>query len=150
MRRILTLVAIPAFAWLATDYASAATVPAGATLVVRTLETISSQDVPGTRFAAQLENNVAVKGTVLLRAGTRLSGKIATSRRTHHNSYEKLTVDITEAIVGGRAIPIKTTGAYHLDNTNFKTRNDRYVSRPSYHVTAGRLMEFRLAQPLTL
>jgi hypothetical protein len=149
MKKTSILFAIPALCCLAANLTSAATIPAGATLVVRTLDTISSQDVPGTRFAAQLQNNVAVKGTVLLRAGTRLSGKIATSKRTHHNSYEKLTVDITEATVGGRAVPIKTTGAYHLDNTNFKTRNDRYVSRPSYHVAAGRLMEFRLAQPLT-
>src|SRR2546430_4028034 len=34
--------------------------PAGTTLVVRTLQAISSIDPPGMRFAAELQNNLAV------------------------------------------------------------------------------------------
>lgn len=141
--------AISIFAWISLDQSSAATVPAGTTLVVRTLQAISSVDAPGTRFSAQLENSVTVNGKVVLPAGTKLSGKVETSRRTATSS-QRLTVNITDAQVGGRTVPIKTAGAYQLANTSFKTRRGVSVSSASYHVAAGRKIEFRLAQPLNL
>jgi len=141
--------AISIFAWISLDQSSAATVPAGTTLVVRTLQAISSTDAPGTRFTAQLANSVTVNGKVALPAGAKLSGKVETSRRTAASS-QRLTVNITDAQVDGRTVPIKTTGAYQLDNTGFKTRSGASVSRASYHVAAGRKIEFRLAQPLNL
>ena len=78
-----------------------------------------------------------------------MSGKVETSKRLHHTS-ERLTVNITELLVGGRTVPVKTTGAVQLDNENFKTRHGISVSRDSYHVAAGKRVEFRLAHPLNL
>ena len=145
----LTLIAISSCGWLGIQFASAATIPAGTTMVVRTRQVISSQDVPGTPFPAQLEKNVVVSGKVVLPAGTKVSGKIETSKRTHHSS-ERLTVNITELLVDGRTLPVKTTGAVQLEHENFKTRRGISVSRDSYHVAAGRRMEFRLAHALNL
>lgn len=125
----------------------AATVPAGTVLVVRTLNAVVSTDTPGTRFAAQLTNNVAVGGKVALPAGTKLSGKIVTSRRTVSSS-QRLTVNLTEVQVGGHAVPIKT-GAIPLDN-DYKTKRGISVSRGAYTVPAGKRIEFQLAQPLNL
>ncbi len=124
----------------------AATIPAGTTLVVKTLEAVTSSDAPGTRFAAQLANNVAVKGKVILPAGTKVSGKIATSRRTVSTS-DRLTVDIIDVQVGGRTVPIKTTGPRPLSN-DYKALNKTGVSRGYYKVIVGKRIEFQLAQPL--
>jgi hypothetical protein len=146
--KILILAGLAMVAWLVPQDSQAATVPAGSILVVQTLDTVSSTDTPGTRFAAQLANNVAVKGKVVLPAGTRFSGKIETSRRMV-SSTQKLTVDLTDVQVGGRTVPIKTTGARELSN-NFKTRGGAGISRGAYTVTAGKRLEFQLAQPLNL
>src|SRR5205814_260066 len=68
-RTLLSVLAILAFA-LSAPQLLAATIPAGTTLVVETLDTISSQDRVGKKFAAQLDRDVMVNGTVLLRART--------------------------------------------------------------------------------
>ena len=144
-----TLVAagLAAVAWFAAQESSAATVPAGTILVVRTLEAISSIDAPGTRFTAQLENNVAANAKVILPAGTRLLGKVETSRRIVSSS-QRLTVNLTALQVGGRTLVIKTTGARPLSN-DFRTRRGVQVSRAGYTVAAGKRIEFQLAQPLS-
>ena len=147
--KTLILSGLAMLAWLIPHDALAATLPAGTVLVARTLQALGSTDAVGTRVPAQLANNVAVNGKTVLPAGTKFSGKIVTSRRTVSSS-QRLTVDLTEVQVGGRVVPIKTTGAYLVDNQNFKTKGGTSVSRGAYSVPAGRLMEFRLAQPLPL
>jgi hypothetical protein len=146
--KILILAGLAILAWLVPQDSQAATVPAGAILVVQTLDTVSSTDTPGTRFTAQLVNNVAVNGKVVLPAGTRFLAKIETSRRIVSSS-QRLTVDLTDVQFGGRAVSIKTTGARELSN-DFKTRRGVGVSRGAYTVTAGKRLEFQLAQPLNL
>ena len=146
--KILILVGLAMLAWLVPHDSSGATVPAGTILIVQTLDAVSSTDAPGTRFAAQLANNVAVNGKVILPAGTKLSGKIETSRRMVSSS-QRLTVDLTDVKAGGRAVSIKTTGARELSN-DFKTRSGVGVSRGAYTVRAGKRLEFQLAQPLNL
>lgn len=143
---ILFLIGLPTLISLVPQDSPAATVPAGTTLIVRTLEAVTSTDTPGTRFAAQLANNVAVKGKVLLPAGTKVTGKIATSRRIVSSS-ERLTVDLIEVQAGGRAMPIKTTGARPLSN-DYQTKGGTSISRAGYKVIAGKQIEFQLAQPL--
>ncbi len=147
MKKILIWTLVPALAGLIANLASGATIPAGTTLVVRTLETIRSVDAIGTPVSTQLVSDVTVNGKVVLRAGTKVSGKVVSSKRTY-SSTQKLKVDITEAIVGGRVIPVKTTGAVQLDATGLKTRNGVSISRAGYAVAAGRVIQFRLAQPL--
>lgn len=135
--------------WIAPQNSRAATVPAGTALIVQTQSTMMSTDAPGTRFAAHLANNVTVNGKTILPAGTKFSGKIVTSRRTV-SSTQRLTVDLTDVQAGGRNVPIKTTGAFLVDNQNFQTKGGTSVSRGAYSVRAGRRMEFHLAQPLQL
>ena len=54
------LAVIATFVWIFLGQSNAATIPAGTTLVVRTLQAISSIDPPGMRFAAELQNSLAV------------------------------------------------------------------------------------------
>ncbi|PYJ07991.1 MAG: hypothetical protein DMF06_14070 [Verrucomicrobia bacterium] len=129
--------------------ASAATVPAGTVIVVQTLEALTSTDVPGTRVPTRLLHNVTANGKVMLPAGTRFAGKVETSRRTVH-STQRLTVNLTAVEIGGRVLPITTTGAYLVDNQNFKTKHGTSVSRVGYSVPVGRHLHFKLAQPLHL
>jgi hypothetical protein len=148
-RHTLIWIGIASLAFLAVDTAFGVTIPAGTPLVVRTLHGISSIDAPGTRFPAELEKEVVVNGKVGLPVGTKVSGRIATSKRTHTSS-QRLSVDITDVQVGGRSLPIKTAGAVGLENSAYKTRRGVSVSTSSYQVPSGRKIEFRLAQPLNL
>lgn len=150
MKKIAILVTIPFLTLLTASLASGTTIPAGTTLVVRTLQSITSRDVPGTRFPVQLENNVVVRGTVALRAGTRGSGQVITSRRTQQSS-QRFTVDITELVVNGRSIPVKTTGAVQLNDTRFSSRRGGRnipVEAANFPVAAGRSIQVQLARPL--
>ena len=86
---------------------NAATIPAGTTLNVSTASSISSQDPVGRSFAVEIDQNVAVKGTVLLKAGTKAFGKIKSSRANSRRS-EPLTLELTSISVNGRNVAIKT------------------------------------------
>jgi len=142
-----SLLAITIFAWITLGQSNAATIPAGTTLVVRTLEPISSDAPRGRQFLAQLETSVTVNGKVLLPAGTKVLGRVETSRRMATTSHP-LTVNLTDVQLGGRNVPVKTTGACQL--VNWTTARGVAVSNQSYVVASGRKMEFRLAHSLHL
>jgi hypothetical protein len=148
-KHTLIWIGMASLAFLTVDASFGVTVPAGTLLVVRTLHGIASIDAPGTRFPAQLEKDVVVNGKVVLPVGTKVSGQIATSKRTHASS-QRLSVDITNVQVGGRSVPIKTAEAVGLEQSTHKTRRGVSVSSYSYQVPSGRKIEFRLAQPLNL
>jgi len=148
-RHTLIWVGMASLAFLTVDTSFGVTIPAGTLLVVRTLHGISSIDAPGTRFPAELAKDVVVNGKVVLPVGTKVSGQIATSKRTHTSS-QRLSVNIADVQVGGRSLPIKTAGAIGLEQSTLKTRRGVSVSTYSYQVPSGRRIEFRLAQPLNL
>ena len=93
------LIAITSGAWIASSFA--ATIPAGTMLAVQTLSSISSNDPVGRTFAAKLDQDVAVIGNVLLKAGTKAFGKIKSSRANARKS-EPLTLELTSISVNGR------------------------------------------------
>ena len=125
-----------------------ATIPAGTILTVYTLQTVSSIDMPGTTVPAQLVEPIAVNGKVILPAGTYFSGKIITSRRLISTS-DRLTVNLTGVRLGGRDIPITTTGPRLLAN-NFRASSDVKVSLAWDTIAAGKRLQFQLARPLVL
>lgn len=141
---------VAGIACLTMQAALAVTIPAGTPLLVRTLQGISSGDMAGTSVRMQLENDISVKGTVALPAGTKISGRVESSKRGLTRD-QKLTVNIKEAQVHGRTVTIKTTGAVELQNPYAKTTpRGVQVSRYSYQVPAGTKIQFRLAQPLQI
>ena len=142
--------ATASIACLAMQAAFAVTIPAGTTLVVRTLHNISSVDAPGKAVAMQLVKDVVVNGKVALPLGTKISGLIETSKRTRTPTRSQdLTVNISDAQVHGRTVAIKTTGAVSLKNPMARTtQRGVQVSTYGYQVPPGTRVQFRLAQPL--
>jgi hypothetical protein len=112
-KKIFVLTAIASCVWIASSFA--ATIPAGTTVVVRTLNTIHSTDRVGRTFTAQLDQDVALNGKVVLRAGTKFHGKIEASQANPRNS-QPLTLNLTDVSVNGRTIPVKTVSGFQLEN----------------------------------
>jgi hypothetical protein len=89
--------------------ASAVTVPAGTPLLVRTLDQVSSNDTPGKRFAAQLDADLVAQGKAVAKAGTKVYGRVESSRSAGHAlGRSKLALSLTQMVVNGRLVPIAT------------------------------------------
>jgi hypothetical protein len=137
--------------WVATQSSSGATVPAGTTLVVRTVNAISSHAKAGRTFAAKLDQDVAVKGNVLLRAGTQVAGVIEASRGGRSSTSSALTLNLTSVSVNGRVMSIKTTGGFQPQvqaKTARQSRGSFTVGETTF--PPGTKLEFRLAESLNL
>lgn len=122
------------------------TVPAGTILIIRTLRSVSAQDMPGLPVPAELARPVAINGKVAIPVGTHVSGKVITSHRLTRSS-DRLTVDLISVHLAGRDVPITTTGRQPLSN-DIQTRSGIGISRTNYVVPKGKLMQFQLARPL--
>ena len=142
------LIAMASCAGIATSFA--ATVPAGTTLIVRTLNTIHSNDRVGRTFNAELDRDVTVNGKVVLRTGTKLLGKIEASQANPRNS-QPLTLNLTDVSVNGRTIPVKTVSGFQLENKAKVGRAKAAgVSVGPFVAPHGTKMGFRLAQPVNI
>jgi hypothetical protein len=147
-KKTFILIAIASCAWIASSFA--ATLPAGTPLIVRTRNSIQSTDRVGRTFTAQLDQDVAVNGKVVLRAGTQFQGKIEASQANPRNS-QPLTLNLTGISVNGRTIPIKTVSGFQLENTAKVGRaRARGVSVGPFVAPHGTRMEFRLAQSVNI
>jgi hypothetical protein len=134
---------------IAASSANAATIPAGTTIPVSTVSLITSQDAVGSSFEARIAQNVSVKGSVLLQAGTKAFGKVSSSRRNPRKSGP-LTVELTSVLVNGRKVAVKTN--------SMEPHGPPQTARQAlYGHTAGTtvvnprtLLHFQLLQPVTL
>jgi hypothetical protein len=115
---------------------------------VRTVKAVASVDMAGTPAPAELEYPLTVNGEVILPAGTYFSGKVITSRRLLR-SPARLTVNLTAVRVGGRDIPITTTGPQPLSDV-LADRGSVGISRGYYTVAAGKRIQFQLARPIVI
>jgi hypothetical protein len=85
--------------------ARASTLPGGTVLWVRTLEPVSSSDKAGKKFAAQLDTSLIVKGKVTAPAGSKVYGRVESSRSA---GQSKLELSLTQIVVNGRPVAIAT------------------------------------------
>jgi len=128
---------------------SAATIPAGTTLNVSTASSISSQDPVGRTFAAQIDQDVAVNGKVLLKAGAKAFGKIQASRANPRKN-EPLSLELTAISVNGRSVTVKTD-AVQPGVPVTTGRQARYGhTAGTLTVTPGTKLQFRLARAVAL
>jgi len=128
---------------------NAATIPAGTTLTTSTVSLVTSQSVVGRSFEAKLAQDVSVKGHVVLKAGTKVFGKIASSRANPRKS-EPLSVELASIDVNGRRIPVKTTSV-EPHGPPQTARQARYGhTAGTTVVNPGTRMQFQLLQPVTL
>ena len=145
-----TLLSVSICLSITAAFLSAATVPAGTTIVVRTGVTISSRDRVGRTVVTQLDQNVAVQGKTLLPAGTKVLAKVKTSQADSRRP-DPLTVNLTSVSIAGQTVTIKTDGAFQVEAKPRTARQMRTgVSVGSFTVPSGTKMQFRLAQPLNL
>ena len=127
---------------------NAATAPAGTRLTVRTVSSISSKDAVGRTFEAQLDQDVAVKGKVLVKTGAKTFGRIQSSR-ANPRKPEPFAVELTSISVNGRKVPLKTNSVHPGSNpTAAQVR--RGVSVGTVVVQPGTKVQFQLAQSVTL
>jgi len=128
---------------------NATTIPAGTTLAVQTASSISSQDPVGRSFAAKIDQDVVVKETVVLKAGTKAFGKIKSSRANPRKS-EPLTLELTSVSVNGRNVTIKTNSVQPESPTRTARQAQYGHTAGTLTVTPGTKMQFQLAAPLNL
>jgi hypothetical protein len=148
IRKFITVITIIC-ACCAASLLNATTIPAGTTLAVQTVSSISSQDPVGRSFAAKIDQDVAVKGTVLLKSGTKALGKIKSSRANPRKS-EPLTLELTSISLNGHSVSVKTNSVQPGSPTR-TARQARYGhTAGTLTVTPGTKMQFQLAAPLNL
>jgi hypothetical protein len=146
--KLITVITITC-AFVAASSASAATIPAGTTLMVSTVSLITSKDVVGRSFEAKLAQDVSVNGKVLLKAGTKAFGKIASSRYNPRKN-EPLTVELTSVSVNGHKVAVKTN-AFQPGSSPVTARQAQYGhTAGTLTVNPGTKMQFQLLQPVTL
>jgi hypothetical protein len=128
---------------------NAATIPAGTTLTIRTVSSISSKDAVGRTFAAQVDQDVDVKGKVLLKAGTKAFGRIKSSRANPRRS-EPLTLELTSISVNGRNVTVKTNRVQPGSPPKTAQQARHGFTAGTLVVNPGTKMQFQLAQAATL
>lgn len=128
---------------------NAATIPAGTTLAVQTASSLSSQDPVGRTFAAKLDQNVAVKGQVLLKSGTKAFGKIKSSRANPRKS-EPLSLELTSISLNGRNVAVKTNSVQPGSPQRTAQQARHGFTAGTLAVTPGTKMQFQLVQAVTL
>ena len=134
---------------IAVSSTNAATLPAGTTITASSVSQFSSRGAVGKTFEAKLAQDVSIKGHVVLKAGTKTFGKIATSRSNPHKN-NPLTVELTSVSVNGRNVPVKTN-AFQPGSPTVTGRQAQYGhTAGTLTVTAGTKMQFRLARAVTL
>jgi hypothetical protein len=132
----------------ATAHLNAATIPAGTTVTVSTVSLISSQTVAGRSFEAKLAKNVSVKGSVVLKAGTKAFGKITSSRANPRKSGP-LVVELSSIEVSGRKVPVKTNDIQPAGPPQTARQAQYGHTAGTTVVNPGTTLEFQLLQPVT-
>ena len=103
----------------------------------------------GRTFAAQVDQDVAVKGTVLLKAGTKAFGKIKSSRANPRKS-ERLALELTSIFVNGRKVAVKTNSFQPGSSPRTGRQAQFGHTVGTLLITTGTKMQFQLMQPVTL
>ena len=128
---------------------NAATIPAGTTITVRTLSSISSTDRVGRTFGAQVDQDVVVNGKVIVKAGTKALVEIQSSRALPRGS-KALTLDLTSISVNGREVAVKTDSFQPGSPKTVRGRRAGQISIGTFVVQPRSKMQFQLTQAVTL
>jgi short chain dehydrogenase len=107
---------------------------------VRTVDGLSSSDKAGKSFAARLDDNLVVKGRVVIPAGSKVYGRVDSSQSAGRAfGQSKLALSLRKIVVDGRPVAI-ATGEFEESGT----RSGRKTAR---RAAAGTLIGFALGGP---
>ena len=134
---------------IAVSSLNAATIPAGANLTVSTVSLVTSQSIVGRSFEAKLAQDVSVKGNMVLKAGTKIFGKIATSRANPRKSGP-LSLELASIEANGRRVPIKTNSMEPHGPPQTARQAQYGHTAGTTVVNPGTRLQFHLLQPVTL
>jgi hypothetical protein len=117
------------------------TVPAGTSILVRTVETIdSNRHGAGHRFRGQLEGAMVVNGTSVVPGGTFVYGVIASASRSGRVAgSSELTLEFTGIMIDDQLYPIATTAL----QTRSGNEAGRTVGRTARAAAIGGLIDGR-------
>ena len=124
----------------------AVTVPAGTVMMVKTGEKVSSSDKAGRNFSATLEANLLAGDDVVAKAGTQVYGQVVGSKKVGRGivvQHSDLVLTLTQINIEGTLYPIQT-GSFSENSTGV------ILKRSSVVVPAGSILQFSLAQPVTV
>jgi hypothetical protein len=145
----LKVIAVIAIVCVASSFVNAATIPAGTRLTVNAVSQFSSRAAVGKTFEAKLAQDVSVNGKVLLKAGSKAFGKVASSR-SNPRKNDPLTVELTSVSVNGRNVPVKTN-AFQPGSSPVTARQAHYGhTAGTLLINPGTVMQFQLLQPVTM
>ena len=141
-------------ACVAASSLSAATIPAGTSLTIKTTSQISERDPVGRTFTGQVDQDVVVNGATVLKAGTAVTGRVTASRASSRpgRGSGPLSVALTSISVNGGDVAIKTNSVQPQGATTAQTAQmrSRGVTAGSILVTPGTTMQFVLSQAVTI
>ena len=140
-------------ACVAASSLSAATIPAGTAITIKTTSQISERDPKGRTFTGRVDQDVVVNGATVLKAGTGVTGKITASRASSRpgRGSAPLSVALTSIKANGANVAIKTQSVQPQGATTAQTAQmrSRGVTAGNVLVTPGTTMQFVLAEAVT-
>jgi hypothetical protein len=120
--------------------ARAVTIPGGTSLMVRTVDQLSSSDKAGKSFAARLDDNLVVKGRVVIPAGSKVYGRVDSSKSAGRAfGQSELALSLRKIVVDGRPVSIATG--------EFEESGPRSGRKTARRAAAGTLIGFALGGP---
>ena len=128
---------------------TAATIPDGTPLMVKTTSTISSRDTAGKPFQGWLLQDVRVKGTVVLGTEIPVTGIVESPRVAIASSTRPLTLKLTQVAVHGRMMPVKTH-SFETENAGIKGRRATRLTGGAFLLPPGTTLRFHLSQPFNM
>src|SRR6476660_9172502 len=133
---------------------SAATIPAGTSLTIKTTSQISERDPVGRTFTGTVDQDVVVNGATVLKAGAAVTGRITASRASSRpgRGSAPLSVALTSIKANGSTVAVKTASVQPQGATTAQTAQmrSRGVSAGSILVSPGTTMQFVLSQAVTI
>lgn len=108
--------------------AQAVTIPAGTTLLVRTMDSVSSRDKAGAVFTTKLESDVGDGGAI--KTGTIVYGKVQSSTQAGRAiGQSTLDLRLSQIVVNGKTVPIITSG--------YQNAGQRSIAKAAKGAAAG-------------
>jgi hypothetical protein len=114
---------LPMAVLLVAAFAAAQTIPAGTKLTVRTDSQINSETAKvGSRFSANLVNDLVVHGKTLAKRGAPVKGKVThvkSSGRLHDPG--EVTIRLTSVEIHGKMVPISSSAFFAKGKSHTKS-----------------------------
>lgn len=128
---------------------SAATIPSGTILQLRTTNSISSRDHAGKKFYGTLLNNVSVNGNVVLAAGTKVAGAVESPRVAIGSTTRPMTLKLTEVSAHGHTMLI-STHVFEAEAAGIYGRRGTRVSGNNFVFPPGTVLHFSLNRAVNI